>query len=308
MVFLFLFERLQTSTITTYLAGLQHQLTLIDSPFSVWSPSVHQVLKCYQREEAIHLPQRQKVKLPFTREMILFAFNHILRHLPDPIYAIALHAAMCMGLMFLFRKSEYLTSKDGRPKLLNGRPITLMASDVVFWFGTTPYPATMGFRLPLTNPDMVSMYLAFSKSDQFGKGATRFFPAETHNPNCMVRVLYLYCRIAELRQTDTMFNGPRVHVHSAAVSALLKSSAILMGLDHTKVAMHSLRIGGLVTLFAADVPDHLKQLAGRWKSPSSFITYARATMQQFASIASALNNPQLVTAEHIKMFYQNKRG
>jgi len=47
----------------------------------------------------------------------------------------------------------------------------------------------------------------------------------------------------------------------------------------------------------------LKQLAGRWASQQSFIVYARATLQQYATIANALNDPALVTADHIKMFY-----
>jgi predicted RNA-binding protein with PUA-like domain len=84
----------------------------------------------------------------------------------------------------------------------------------------------------------------------------------------------------------------------------MKKTAIDLGVDHKKVSHHSLRIAGLVTLFAADVPDSLKQLAGRWADPKSFVIYARATMQQFTNIATALNNPQLVTVQHIKKFYQ----
>ena len=54
---------------------------------------------------------------------------------------------------------------------------------------------------------------------------------------------------------------------------------------------------------AADVPDHLKQLAGRWANPKSFVAYARATLLQFNRISSTLNDKNLVTADEIKKFY-----
>ena len=89
------------------------------------------------------------------------------------------------------------------------------------------------------------------------------------------------------------------------VSEMIKFTAVTSGLPGNRFSPHSLRVGGLVTLFAADVPDSLKQLAGRWASPQSFVVYARATLQQFGNIASALNDASLVTAEHVKMFYVN---
>ena len=80
-----------------------------------------------------------------------------------------------------------------------------------------------------------------------------------------------------------------------------------IGLPSTRFSPHSLRVGGLVTLFAADVPDNLKQLAGRWASAKSFVTYARATFQQFGTIARSLNDSSLVTVQHVKMFYTSHR-
>jgi hypothetical protein len=74
-------------------------------------------------------------------------------------------------------------------------------------------------------------------------------------------------------------------------------------IDPSRVSLHSLRIGGLLALFAACVPSHLKQSAGRWSSGKSFISYARATMEQYGQIASALNNPELVTINHMRQLY-----
>jgi hypothetical protein len=146
-----------------------------------------------------------------------------------------------------------------------------------------------------------------AKNDQFGKGAQRFFPADPSNPDCMVLIVFKYLRIADLRDDDPIFGGPHFTVSDTMLTRLLQATCAKLGIKPELCSLHSLRVGGLVTLFAADVPDSLKQLAGRWKSPTSFVVYARATMAQFSQIAQALNNTSLVTAEHIKQFYQYAR-
>ena len=306
VAYLFIMQKMQTTSITNYLAGVQNHLATNDVPLKVWSPAVHQSLKGHRRDEAVYLPQNKKMKFPFTNSMILQTRTKTLAKLiqTNPFLANAIDAAMCMGLMFLFRKSEYLTKKDGKPKYINKHVATLQAKNVQVWYGTTGYPAHLSFQLPSHPPDMISMFLPFSKNDHFGKGATRYFPAEPNNPNCMVKRTHRYLRAATLRPDDPIFAGPRATISAELVAKVMKDTARKLGIDETKIAMHSLRIGGLVTLYAADVPDSLKQLAGRWQSPTSFIVYARATMQQFGQIAKALNNPDLVTETHIKLFYQ----
>jgi hypothetical protein len=152
---------------------------------------------------------------------------------------------------------------------------------------------------------MMSIYLPISKGDPFGKGATRFFPSDIENPSCLVRVIYEYIIEARLSPHQCLFAGNRFVVSYHYLSVLIKFIAHAQNLPVHRYSAHSLRIGGLVTLFAADVPDHLKQLAGRWASAKSFVTYARATFQQYSPhIASALNQPSLVTANHIRMLYK----
>jgi LemA protein len=56
-------------------------------------------------------------------------------------------------------------------------------------------------------------------------------------------------------------------------------------------------------VYFINIPDHLKQLAGRWANPKSFLAYARATLQQFNMISKSLNNKFLVTSDEIKKFY-----
>lgn len=106
-----------------------------------------------------------------------------------------------------------------------------------------------------------------------------------------------------MRPGDYFFAGPKFVVHSKLVSTVMKLTAAAAGLSGERVALHSLRVGGLVALFAAGAPAHLMVLAGRWASESSFVQYMRATMEQYEAIGAALNRVDLVTSEHIRMLY-----
>ena len=307
VTYLFVFETLHISTVTTYLAGLQHRLAISDVPRSVWSQALHQTIRGFTRDEVSLFPHRRHIKIPFTRSMIKTAYEQILLKINEAqsIITLSNHAALCMGLMFLFRKSEYLTNARGKTKTINGLTATLLAHNCKLWYDNgQSFVASQGKLFPSNPPVFISIFLEVAKSDQLGKGAQRFFPADPLNPNCMVSIVYNYFKVADLRDNDPVFSGPHFIVSDIMVASVMKKTCVFLGMRVDLCSLHSLRIGGLVTLFAADVPDSLKQLAGRWKSTTSFLVYARATMSQFTNIAQALNNVSLVTADHIKQFYQ----
>jgi hypothetical protein len=198
-----------------------------------------------------------------------------------------------------------LTGPSKLSKIANGQVHTLIATDINFWFGDKCFPAHSA-SFPNRLPEMMSMYLPLSKGDPLGKGATRFVPADNQNPPCLVSIVFHYIRQAELKHSDCLFAGPLFTVTLEMISSIIKHTAAGSGLDSSRFSPHSLRVGGLVSLFAANVPDHLKQLAGRcrWSDPRSFITYPRVTIQQFTHMATSLNNHTLVTAaDHVHRFY-----
>jgi hypothetical protein len=199
-------------------------------------------------------------------------------------------------------KKIYLPDKSGKGKVVNGIKCTVLSDNVILWWDGTPYLSTAGF-LPFTPPDYVSMFLDRSKGDPFGKGATRFFPRQPGANFCLVTIIYIYVKHAKLRPGNYFFGGARFIVYDTLVSNTMKQTATAAGLAAERVALHSLRVGGLVSLFAAGAPAHLMVLAGRWASESSFVQYMRATMEQYDTIASALNRVDLVTAQHIKLLY-----
>ena len=260
VTYLFVVENLSLSTIKTYVAGLQFFLfsrDYIDS--SIWTPRLHQCLKGFKLQESSEIPLSQRFKLPITLSMIFWGRDNILKDCYNPFVKMSLFTALCVGFMFLFRKSEYLTEKNGRPKGIQGKSLsTLIASNTHFWFGDSACPAHGPF--PITGfPDMMSIYLPFSKGDPYGKGATRFFPSDKTNPNCLVRLVYSYITQANLKPHHCLFAGPLFVVTTKMISQLIKLIAKGNGLPAHRFSPHSLRIGGLVTLFAAEVPENLKQ-------------------------------------------------
>jgi hypothetical protein len=301
-VWLFLYEGFQVASIKNYIAAISFLFFVNHiTTASLWNPFLNRVVKGIERECAREKPAFNRCKLPFTRTMIIIAWALVL-DCGSCFELRAIHAALCMGFMFLFRKSEYLTDDRGRGKMNGTIPVTLLADNVLLWYGNTSFPSTAR-NIPLHPPEFLSIFLPFSKSDQFGKGASRFFPADSTCPTCMVKIVHAYIVEADLQPGNYFFAGPRFIVSASTIAKTIKRTAERMGLPANRLSNHSIRIGGLVSVFAAEVPDNLKQLAGRWASADSFIAYARATMQQFTTIASALNRIDLVTPEHVRRFY-----
>lgn len=300
--YLFFFRGLAPSTIRSYIQGVDHQLKISNIiSGTVWHPALNQTLKGIDRQTSFESALINRAKLPFSLPLILLARSSVLLDLESfELYSV--FAALCMGFMFLFRKSEYLTDHRGKGKTVRGEKCTLLSDNVLLWWGSISYPSTARC-FPSTPPDYISIYLPRSKGDPYGKGATRFFPRQLGGRFCLVTVIFIYIKNADLRSGDYFFAGLKVIVHSKLVANTMKATAQVAGLSPERVALHSLRVGGLVSLFAAGAPAHLMVLAGRWASESSFVQYMRATMEQYEAIGSALNRVDLVTAQHIKMLY-----
>lgn len=300
--YLFFFRGLQPPTIRSYIQGTDHHLRMLNIiPGSVYHPALNQTLRGIDRQASFETALINRAKLPFSLPLILLARSKTLRG----AVGFELHAifvALCIGFMFLLRKSEYLPNKAGKGRKVNGINYTLLSDNVYLWWDGTPYLSTSSF-LPSTPPDYISIFLDRSKGDPLGKGATRFFPRQPGANFCLVTVVYRYVKEARLRPGDYFFGGPRFIVYDSLVANTMKQTAAVAGLDAARVALHSLRVGGLVSLFAAGAPAHLMVLAGRWASESSFVQYMRATMEQYDTIAAALNRVDLVTAQHIKYLY-----
>ena len=86
-------------------------------------------------------------------------------------------------------------------------------------------------------------------------------------------------------------------VTAAAVSDAVKAAAKAIGLDPSRFASHSLRIGGATRLVSLGVPFPLVKLRGGWAS-DVFLQYCRASLGTSLGLAEALSisNPRPYSA------------
>jgi hypothetical protein len=211
---------------------------------------------------------------------------------------------MHFGFGFGLRRSEFLTNQTGQ-SFVRGLPFQgLRAENVSIYFKDHVFTADeySSGRVPIQCPDSISINLSSSKSDQYGKGATRFLMSDGR-PDCIVKVIHDYLHDTKLHRGQPLFHTTSFTVTDISINNTFKAARIHLGLPSANMSTHSLRIGGLATLVAADTSEALKVLHGRWAGPSSIKAYVRATMADFERISQALNNRDLYTANHVRLLY-----
>ena len=70
--------------------------------------------------------------------------------------------------------------------------------------------------------------------------------------------------------------------------------AVYLGIDSTRISIHSLRIGGASTLAAAGLTDNKIMRIGAWRS-ATFLTYIRENSHMFEKARAALAGSDAMT-------------
>ena len=136
------------------------------------------------------------------------------------------------------------------------------------------------------------------KSDEYNRGTTvDYFSTDGDDKYDVVAALR---RATGGRAADEPLfiraDGRRC-VTAAAVSDAVKAAAKAIGLDPSRFASHSLRIGGATRLVSLGVPFPLVKLRGGWAS-DVFLQYCRASLGTSLGLAEALSisNPRPYSA------------
>ena len=120
-------------------------------------------------------------------------------------------------------------------------------------------------------------------------------------------VLFDWAIFARLKKNDMFlsYRGQWCFSYSNVQKAVRKVANSL-SLDPVRYTSHSFRVGGASVLATGGTPDYIIMKMGHWKS-LAFLDYIRESTSFFDIALSKLNNPSLLTLEHLKRFNSGMR-
>jgi hypothetical protein len=184
-----------------------------------------------------------------------------------------LWAAHTLGYFAFFRVGEFTAGKQGRT---DGRRVRrpLQESDVVF----SP---------SILQPNKMTVFLAGSKTDQFGQGESITVGA-SGQPVCAVSAMRNWILHPGRRHGGELFRfQDGVSLTRARLSAHLTGLLEAAGVARMGYKGHSYRIGATSDAVRAGLPSSVIMLMGRWRS-LAFMSYPREQEDVMASIAQRL--------------------
>jgi hypothetical protein len=214
-------------------------------------------------------PQSGGRKIAFTLNMA----SHIPQALERPVTSCQQETrfveilAVRVGICFLLRKSEFLPS---------GSPLsTGMLWDKVHFFDDhgvlIPWPS-VGVIEAVT----VVVMIPYSKTDQNGMGRYITHHRQPNGQVCIVTDLegwglFMRLKYGAVHKDPVFGNGALWQVSSTRVAAVMKATAVYLGLNPSAVSAHSLRYGGATVLAMAGLPQYIIECYGGWAPGSESV-------------------------------------
>lgn len=253
-------QSLAPSSIQTYLAAVRHLhiINNLTNPLQN-TPKLALVLKGTKR----YHNQSKLTRLPIT-PFILQAVKKVLDRAPQSYESRMLWAACCTGFHGFMRSGEFTV-----PAAHEFNPdIHVMVGDVAIDSHS--------------NPQLISIRLKKSKTDQFGKGSFIFL-ARTDFDLCPIAALlsYLAIRGHYPGALFTLKNGSPLTKQK--LETMLRTTLQTAGIDPSFYNGHSFR-GAATMAAAAGVQDAIIKQLGRWLS-EAYQEYVKIPRQQLANIS-----------------------
>lgn len=234
------------STVSCYLAGLSYHNKMNNFEDNTQRFIVRKMIEGIKRSRSC-----KDTRLPITREIL----NSIISILPcicssqfecrlfKSVFSLAFHG--------MFRVGELTVDSKG----VVDHTITVDNTSV--------------------NNGILEIYLATSKTDQFGSGTIlQICPQENKNV-CPVMAFLDYMKVRPLFAGPLFCHFDGRPLSKYQFSALLKKSLAILGLAGANFKSHSFRIGMATTMAMEGMSDENIKIFGRWKSNSSYLRYIR---------------------------------
>ena len=281
------------------------------------------ILDSYLREDNALAPQRLRIKIPLSADILWRLFDFLDRTLPpiEPPTLSLFKAGFSLGFGLGLRPSEYLF--DRLP------PATLVPSahdadedDVVDdgeearsdhmipgrnayfqWPGSTVFlPVTDPTAYPAGYPVSLLVFLDHTKNDPFGKGLPRCIADAPSGSlfNCL-RSVFDYLRCYPPQPDSPILSGGPSVLTRGMVNKTLKQVARYLGLDPSRLLPHSIRVGNASQTGSLPVQDQLL-LTGHF-SLNGKMAYCRKSLELAQRAAPAIHDTAVQSLPDIILQY-----
>ena len=261
-------EGLAHQSIKVYLSAVRnlHVASGLHEEFSKQlTPKLEMVLRGIKKETA--KSKSPRIRLPITIE-VMEKIKEVLQRNPTSEDSI-LHWAAC-GLAFFgfLRCSEFTLPSQSEYDASCHLSVDDIAIDSA------------------DSPSLVQVTIKQSKTDPFRKGV-KLFLAKTGKEICPVTAILPYMALRGPKKGPLFVFKDGCFLTRQRFSTLLRTTLQQAGLDDSKYATHSFRIGTATTAKDTGVSDvHIKML-GRWKS-NAYQLYVRTPPEELASLSKQL--------------------
>ena len=261
-------EGLSSGTIKCYLSGVRHlylSLGLGDPKVGDMATLQHVMrgIKSVQAKRG----QQPRPRLPIT-PTILSGLRQVWEKSRHDFDNIMLWAA-CTTCFFGFLRSGEITSPSAHD------------FDPTYHLSLTDIAVDNP-----SHPLAISVYIKASKTDPFRKGV-QIFLGRTNDHLCPVAAMLAYVAIHG-RQPGPLFRlASGAYLTRDRFVREVRKALTAAGLDQSKYAGHSFRIGAATTAAAVGIEDSTIKTLGRWES-AAYQLYVRLPREVLTSVSSKL--------------------
>jgi len=138
-----------------------------------------------------------------------------------------------------------------------------------------------------TNPTVTEIHVKASKTDPFRRGVNLYI-GRTNNDLCPIAAMMAYLAIRGGSEGPLFrFKSGQPLTRERFVTKV-REALSASGVDHSKYAGHSFRIGAATTAAQCGIADSTIQLLGRWES-SAYLLYIRTPRKTLADLSAILS-------------------
>ena len=263
-------DNVSHSTIKCYLSALRHMQIARNLPDPLISsmPKLEKVVRGIKSQQSLKKGSKDG-RLPITPDLLSKIRHYLEQHFANPD-GIMLWAAMCTCFFGFMRSGE----------------MTLPAESA---FDPNTHLSFKDVSIDcIENPKIVKLNLKASKTDPFRKGVEVVL-GKTDNELCPVTALLAYLALRGSGPGFLFLFADGRPLTKQRFIQRVRQALSAVGVDSSRYAGHSFRIGAATTASARGLNDSTIQMLGRWQS-SAYQLYIRTPRDTLASFSAVLSD------------------